>query len=126
MELKFTFPSTAGLFVYWGGAGRRAPEDTRVGSILQRMKVNHESYDPCAVCLEKALEGASAEEALWKAYVAARTYPRTAVRAECFRKPCGSVRDGVRQLLREVVSTGHEPRELFTQGFGPNVRHYNA
>lgn len=32
----------------------------------------------------------------------------------------------MRQLLREVVSTGHEPRELFTQGFGPNVRPYNA
>ncbi|CAJ1452507.1 unnamed protein product [Effrenium voratum] len=114
-----------GHFIRSGG-GSRAPGKTTVLHVLQVMKVNDEAYDHCTRVLEGIMQAvADPAEASIKAYVAARTYSRVALGLPCWRKKWASLGEGVSWLLADTLAAGHEPRELFTQSFGPNCRRYS-
>lgn len=120
---QMVFP---GQFAYRGSSGRNAPKNTSVPRTLQVMKVNDEAYDVCSRAMDRVLEHQSPEQVLMKTCVIARTYSRCAVQSSSLETEWRSVRHGVDLLIKDAVRNGHEPRELFTESFGPNCRRYNT
>ena len=115
----------SGVFAYAAG-GARAVEDTTVLNVLQCVKVNDEMFDFCTALFDSALAGAhSAQEAEWKAYVMARTSSRAAAGLQAFHASWDSLQHGLDLLLSEARREGVEPRQLFSQSFGPNRRLHN-
>ena len=118
--------SFPGSFVYAVGGGN-APEDTRIRHLLEVLKVNDEMWDFCTTRFDAALaQAVSVPDAERKAYVMARSCSRTAAALQCFSEPWDSVQHGITLVLAELRASAVEPRELFTQSFGPNRRHYNS
>ena len=118
--------SFPGSFVYAVGGGN-APEDTRIRHLLEVLKVNDEMWDFCTTRFDAALaQAVSVPDAERKAYVMARSCSRTAAALRCFSEPWDSVQHGITLVLAELRASALEPRELFTQSFGPNRRHYNS
>ena len=115
-----------GQFLYRGSCGRTAPKATRVRDILQVMKINDEPYDHCSRVLGDVLTGQTVEQAEMKAYVIARTYSRLAVESSVLREQWTDIHHGVDLLLKDVMAKDFQPRDIFTQSFGPNCRHFNT
>ena len=86
------------------------------------MKLNDENSDYCTRKSVEILEGAGDEDQrTWKAYVIFRTYSRTAVDSDAFRRPWRSLENGVEQLLKDLP----DPSLLFTKSFGLCNRYRN-
>ena len=118
--------SFPGSFVYAVGGGN-APEDACIRHLLEVRKVNDEMWDFCTTRFDAALaQAVSVPDAERKAYVMARSCSRTAAALRCFSEPWDSVQHGITLVLAELRASALEPRELFTQSFGPNRRHYNS